>query len=198
MIPPLVIHSGNKKISSVPLELTVVPAKLTDSTYHDIRDIIEVPEQKTPWWYWVLAISSVILLGVLAWLWWKQRKHKPNVAPVNKSGLPLLEETLQRLNKLRVQNLPANAEWKKYYTELTNIFKTYYDGKFRVGVMQKTTDEILLSVDQHLPKDALSELAETLRMADAAKFAKYQPDITRSTTDIDIIEKNVKKLNTVI
>lgn len=197
VIPPLVIHTGNKQISSAPLELTIVPAKLTDSTYHDIRDIIEVPGQRTPWGYWVLAILSAILLGVLAWLWWKQRKQKPVVAPVNISGLPLLEETLQRLGKLKAQNFPAKAEWKKYYTELANIFKAYYEGKFRDGALQKTTDELLMSVDRHLSKESLSELAETLRMADAVKFAKYQPDITRSTTDIDIIEENVKKLDNI-
>lgn len=195
VIPPLVIQAGNKQISSAPLEVTIVPAKLTDSTYHDIRDIIEVPQQKTPWWYWVLAVLSVMLIGVLAWLWWKQRKQTPIIAPVNKSGLPLLEETLQRLGRLRAQNLPANREWKKYYTELTDIFRIYYDRKFRDGALQKTTDELLISADQHLPKDLLSELAETLRMGDAVKFAKYQPDLTRSATDIDIIEKNVKKLD---
>ncbi|MFT3748495.1 MAG: hypothetical protein QM768_09275 [Agriterribacter sp.] len=197
VIPSLVIYTGNKQISSAPLELTIVPAKLTDSAYHDIRDIIEVPEQKTPWWYWVLAILSAILLGMLAWVWWKQRKQKPVVATVNTSGLPLLEKTLQRLNKLKEQNFPAKAEWKKYYTELADIFKTYYEGKFHDGVLQKTTDELLMSVDRHLSKDMLSELAETLRLADAVKFAKYQPDIARSTIDFDIIEKNVKKIDSV-
>ncbi|MFT3949410.1 MAG: BatA domain-containing protein [Agriterribacter sp.] len=197
VIPPLVIHAGNVRSSSAPLELTIIAATLSDSTYHDIRDIIEVPQEKTPWWYWALVILAVILPGILAWLWWKQRKQKPAVAIVNKPSLPLLEETLQRLSKLKAQNLPAKAEWKKYYTELTDIFKTYNEGKFHDGSLQRTTDELLMTVNQRLSKDLLSELAETLRIADAVKFAKYQPDITRSTTDIDIIEKNVKKLDRV-
>ncbi|MCC6288019.1 MAG: hypothetical protein IT249_09045 [Chitinophagaceae bacterium] len=195
VVPPLVVHAGNIQAGSAPLELTIVPATLRDSTYHDIRDIIEVPQEKTPWWYWVLAILSVILLGVLAWLWWKQRKQKPAVAPVNRSALPLLEEALQRLSKLKAQDFPAKGEWKKYYTELTDIFKTYNEGKFHDGSLQRTTDELLMLVNQRLSKDVLSELAETLRIADAVKFAKYQPDVTRSTIDIDVVEKNVKQLD---
>jgi hypothetical protein len=194
VIPPLIIHTANKQAQSTPVALTIIPAKLTDSTYHDIRDIIMVAQQKTTPWYWILsALLSAILLCILAWLWYKKRK--PKTVVVNKSALPLLQETLQQLKKLKAQNLFAKEEWKKYYTELTNIFKTYYEQKFGNGALQKTTDEMLMLANQHLSKDLLSQLAETLRMAEAAKFAKYQPDITRSTIDIDVIETIVKKLD---
>lgn len=194
-IPPLLVHVASKKISSTPLELTIVPAKLAGTEYNDIRDIIDVPEQGTPWWHWALIALAVIVAAAFAWWWIKRKKIKPAPASVRKSSLPLLEKALQRLNQLKAQNLPGKGEWKKYYSELTDIFKTYNEGKFRDGALQKTTDELLMSADQHLPKELLSELAETLRIADAVKFAKYEPEIARSATDIDCIEKNIKKLD---
>lgn len=197
VIPPLVIRAGNKKASSAPLELTIVPAKLTDSTYHDIRDIIAVPEQNTPWWYWALIALAVIIAGAVVWWWLQQRKNKPAAGPALKSSLPLLEEALQRLARLKAQHLPEKGEWKIYYTELTDIFRSFTNSRFHDGALQKTTDELLITMDQHLSKDILSELAETLRIADAVKFAKYEPETTRSFLDIDVIEKILKKLDSV-
>lgn len=196
-IAPLIIHAGNKVIHSNPLELTIIPAKLKGNTYNDIRDIINVPEQKAPWWYWALSALAVIIAGGLVWWWLKRKKIKPVAVPVRKSALPLLEEALQRLRQLKIQNLPEKEEWKRYYSELTDIFKTFSVGKFQDGALQKTTDELLMTMDQHLSKEELSGLAETLRIADAVKFAKYKPEITRSSLDIDIIEKTLKKLDSI-
>lgn len=195
IIPPLIINSGNRSSSSAPLELTIIPAKLRGNTYNDIRDIIDMPEQQMPWWYWVLGTLAIIIAGTLVWWWLKRKKLTPAVIPVHKSSLPLLEEALQRLRQLKVQSLPEKKEWKQYYSELTDVFKTFSVGKFHDGALQKTTDELLIEMNHHLSKEDLSELAETLRIADAVKFAKYQPEITRSYVDIDIMERILKKLD---
>lgn len=195
VIPALVVNIANKKISSHPLDLKIVPVRLIDTAYHDIRDIITIPQQQTPWWYWLLAVLSVIVIAVIVWLWLKNRKKKPEVTKLSKSSLPLLEETLGQLHNLKNQGLPAKGEWKKYYTELTDIFKSFNEKRFHDGTMHKITDELLIKLNDQLTKDSVSEIAETLRIADAVKFAKYQPDISRSDIDVDIIEKIVKKLD---
>ena len=194
-IPPLLINAGNKKISSAPLELVIVPAKLNGNAYNDIRDIIDVPIQKTPWWYWALATLAVLAAAGLIWGWLRKRKTKPVISPTRKSAVSLLEDALQRLRQLKAQHLPEKEEWKAYYSGLTDIFRSYSDEKFHGGAMQKTTDELLMTMDQHLSKDLLSELAETLRIADAVKFAKYTPEISRSSLDIDTVEKVLKALD---
>lgn len=196
-IPVVEIMAGDKKASSPPADLTVVPAQLKDSSYHDIREIISVPVEKTPWWYWVAAALSAILLGVLIWLWIKSRKGKPAVIKESKLSLSALEEAMRQLRELQIQGLPEKGEWKKYYSALTAIIKTYAERKFQNGFLQKTTDEILVSLDPKLSRETLGETAETLRIADAVKFAKYQSDIQQTSLSMQRIEKTIKELDTV-
>jgi hypothetical protein len=196
-IPVVEIMAGNTKTASQLSDLTVVPAQLKDSSYHDIREIINVPVEKTPWWYWVAAALSAILLGMLIWLWIKSRKGKPAIIKESKSSLSALEEAMRQLRELQMQGLPEKGEWKKYYSVLTTIFKIYAERKFPNGFLQKTTDEILVSLDPKLSRETLGETAETLRIADAVKFARYQPDIIQASLSMQLIEKTLKELDNV-
>ncbi|MFT3703266.1 MAG: hypothetical protein QM802_12890 [Agriterribacter sp.] len=193
--PSIDIISDNKKVSAAPLDITIVPAKLKDSTYHDIREIIGVPVEKTPWWYWVAGALSLVLLGVLVWLWIKNSKAKPTAIKQDGSKLSPLEEAIQKLRDLRSQELPEKGEWKKYYSTLGDVLKAYTEKKYHAGYFQKTTDEILIHLNQKLSKEALGEVAETLRISDAVKFARYQPELTQASPSINNIEKTIKSLD---
>ena len=85
------------------------------------------------------------------------------------------------------------GDWKLYYSTLTGIFKNYNEWKYRSGFPQKTTDEILLMLNRGLPKELISGLAGTLRVADAVKFAKYLPEADQAEADIAVIEKTIKQ-----
>ncbi|HEX5024599.1 MAG TPA: hypothetical protein VFV68_04975 [Agriterribacter sp.] len=195
VIPPCRIIVDHKEILSDALEITVIPARLTDSTYHSIREIIDVPAPKTPWWYWLAAILTAIALGVLVWLWIRSRKNSKLVFTVGASSISPIEEAMQKLRALREQGLPEKAEWKKYYVGLTDIFRVYIDRRFKSGSLQQTTDELLVQLSPMLPKSSISEIAETLRIADAVKFAKYQSNTEESTSAVVNIEKAIKELD---
>src|SRR5262249_17512579 len=62
-IPAVTVAVDKKKSKSDSLALYVLPVPLTDSTYHDIRDIIPVQVSPTPWWYWLAGGLSVLVLG---------------------------------------------------------------------------------------------------------------------------------------
>lgn len=198
VVPPVSLMTDKQKISSTPLSLAVVPVHLTDSTYHDIRDIIDVPVQQTPWWYWIAGALSLILAGVLVWLWMRTRKRAPSPPElVEVSGSPL-EEALQQLRELKKAGYLERGEWKLYYSILTGIFKKYNERKYRSGFPQKTTDEMLVALNQRLPKDLISGLAGTLRVADAVKFAKYRPEADQAEADIAVMEKTIKQQDNLI
>jgi len=198
VIPPVALMADKQKISSAPLSLAVVPVHLTDSTYHDIRDIIDVPVPQTPWWYWVAGALSLILIGMLVWLWMRSRKRAPlPLKPVEVKGSPL-EEALQQLRELKRAGYIERGEWKLYYSTLTEVFKNYNERKYRSGFPQKTTDEMLITLNQELPKDMISGLAGTLRVADAVKFAKYRPEADQAEADIAVMEKIIKQQDNLI
>jgi hypothetical protein len=68
------------------------------------------------------------------------------------------------------------SDIKGYHTELTDVLRTYCQGKFGINAMELTTDEILVLVKK---EPALSEvrtlLARILELADLVKFAKLVP-----------------------
>jgi hypothetical protein len=195
-IPALSVNINNRTVYTDSLALTIVPVQLKDSTYHDIREIIDVPDAGTPWWYWVAGILSLAALGILVvWLWLKSRRGKPMAAGANTSARSPLEEALERLRALKSGPFASNEEWKKYFSELTGIFKIYIERKFSSPALQKTTDELLLMLNSMLDKQRISETAEALRISDAVKFARYQPQNDMASASLHSIEKTIRALD---
>ncbi|MBX3254245.1 MAG: BatD family protein [Chitinophagaceae bacterium] len=195
-IPALPAVVGNKTYSTQPVTIAIVPVPLQDSTYHDIHEIINVPGEKTPWWYWVAGILSLLLIGVLIWLWLKTRSKQPVRPAANSTEkLSALQEALEQLRQLQQENLPAKGEWKQYYSTLSGIVKAYSRKRFSLPALQYTTDELLVQLNNGASMDTLSKLAESLRMGDAVKFAKYQPGTEQAFKDITNIETALRELD---
>ena len=195
MIPALNITINKKVVYTDSLPVTIVPVALKDSTYHDIREIIDVQDAKTPWWYYLTGIVSLIALGALVWLWLKRNTGKRPTVGGHAHVLSPLEEALGRLRQLETEQPIAKEEWKNYYTTLTDIFKTYIERKFNIPALQKTTDEVLLFLNSRGGKQMLNGAAEALRISDAVKFARYRPPGEQAALSLHAIEKTIKELD---
>lgn len=194
VIPAVKVTINKKTIHADSMLVTIVPVQLKDSTYHDIREIIAVPDETTPWWYWAAGILSLIALGILTWLWLKSRMAKlPANAPAN--GLSPLQEAMNALRQLEAERLTETGEWKKYYSVLTDVLKRFMERKFQAPAMQKTTGELLLQLKRIQGSGPVSETAEALRVADAVKFARYQPGKDLAAASLHTIEKVIKALD---
>lgn len=193
-IPAIKIIAGKKTIQSDPLSVTIVPVQLRDSTYHDIREIIDVPQERRTWWYYIAGILSFIVLGILIRGWLRSGRRKPFPGgPV--SEVSPLQEALSELRKLSAQQLEHKGEWKVYYSALTDILRRYMERKFQVSAKQKTTGELLLYLKRMDNKAQVSAIAETLRIADAVKFARYRPEIEQANASLQAIEKTIQALD---
>ena len=83
---------------------------------------------------------------------------------------------MQSLGQLQNEQLLYKGEVKKYHTRLSEIFKKYLSRKMEKNMLNLTSSEVLLSLnDTLLSKEKMSLAAGSLRMADAVKFAKYFP-----------------------
>lgn len=194
VIPPVHVVVNKSSLQTDPIAVTIVPAPLTDSAYHGIREIIDVPESKPNRAYRIAGILSAIALAVLLWLWLKSRVARPAIAGSH-VGLSPLQEACNSLKQLSGEKLVEKKEWKKHYSMLTGILKRYVERKFRIPAMQYTTDELLLQVQARLGKDAVADVAETLRVADAVKFARYQPTAGQAEDSAGRIETTLQKLD---
>lgn len=101
--------------------------------------------------------------------------------------LPPHVVAIRALEALHHRKLWQNGKFKTYYSELTDILRTYIAGRYGIGAMEMTSDEILASVrtlaEEELPKKAAMDLTAILRDADLVKFAKAEPDAEQNEND---------------
>ena len=84
---------------------------------------------------------------------------------------------ISALEELQNQKLWQNNKHKEYYSALSDILRTYLDGRFGIGAMEMTSDEIIEATKSlDIPTKNAMDLVYVLRNADLVKFAKASFD----------------------
>jgi hypothetical protein len=187
--------SGKLNTDSVLVNIGYSPADSTNQL-RDIKPVMEVTVPDHFWFYVAAAVLAAIMLSVLFYFYLKNRKKKP--LPMFHSALSPYDEAMKALQELKQYNLDKPEQVKTYHVSLIEIFKKYYSREQAKNMMNKTTGDILMSINEQWKNTVLvSSIAEALRCADAVKFAKYIPGITESgqslgqvKTAIELIEKD--------
>lgn len=175
---------------SIPVTVSFSPFDPTQD-YHDIKDILEV-KQGPDYLKWTLLAAGILLFLTLIWYLLKKYRRKPLVKEEGVSHLKALEEALLALEELQKQGLPE----KQYYTRLNDIIRWFVYRKTRIATMQKTNEEFILQLEKlGLPQEDFISLAQTLRMADAVKFAKFIPTEQEQTQSFRIVRQSIEQIN---
>lgn len=81
------------------------------------------------------------------------------------------------LVELGHRKLWQKGKFKAYYTALTSILRTYISGRWDIGALEITSDEIIMALrDVEMPSASRTDLISILRTADMVKFAKAEPE----------------------
>ncbi|PCH53311.1 MAG: hypothetical protein COC22_02900 [Flavobacteriaceae bacterium] len=146
--------------------------------------------------WWILPI--LILVAVI--LYFIFRKKKKKEAP--KVYIAPIKEALLRLKKLDEKQLLQQNKIKIYYSELTNIIRTYIEKDIHIPALESTTNELIETINDFnessklgISKEIIQELKEVLQSADFVKFAKSKPiieEIKRDRTAVENILKNTQ------
>jgi hypothetical protein len=163
--PPVVLHVQ----TSLPPEAS--------SRIADIKPVRKLPG-RIPRWTWLAlgAAVAAFLAGLITTRLWKNRdKLVPSAPPV-----PAHVIALRALQALKNRNLLEQDECKPFYTELSDILRTYLEGRFHLNAPDETTEEIVeeMSRSPELSGAQRNILQEFMRQADMVKFAKGHPDRT--------------------
>ncbi len=199
-IPRQKILINNKPFfsDSLLIEIRDVAVDTTQQNLYDIKPIIEVdkPSEGTPVWVIYLLLGLVLIAGVCYYLFFRKKK-KEKEAEVK---LPPFEEAIQHLEKLDNDNLLSNNEYKKYYSELTDVLKKYLDEKVYDNALESTSDELITQLELlrdsgKLPisKEVIQNLSKVLRTSDLVKFAKSQPDEGTAKVDRNTVENMLRE-----
>ena len=165
-------------------EQFVVKTFQIDSTATTVRDLKPQMTLKLRFaefgGYLGISFGLLLLLGLAVYLLIrhlaKQGKH---ISDLFKPAPPVPAHivAIEALEKLRDEKLWQNNKHKLYYSGLSDILRTYLAGRFEVGAMEMTSDEIAdalrsIEIGQKQKMDLLS----VLRDADLVKFAKATPE----------------------
>jgi hypothetical protein len=68
--------------------------------------------------------------------------------------------------------------------------------QFHISSFQRTSEELIVQLKQvEMPKDDFISLAQTLRMTDFVKFAKYRPSPEDDKLNYDVITNSIEAMD---
>jgi len=195
-IPPIRINYRNNSDNILhfsetdPILLVVMPVDVDMQA--DIRDIKAIKEvgitfkEILPY----LLILLVIIGGVILVIYYlkKRRASDGEVAiPKIDPKIPPHVYAYEALETLEKKKMWQKGEIKSYYSELTEIIRTYIELQFNVNAMEMTSDEVLFEVPRSgIDNSSVKLLSGLLQLADMVKFAKWKP----SNSEHEVSMKN--------
>ncbi len=126
-----------------------------------------------PWLLLLLAAACVAY-----WLWRRRRRDEGEDVPRRSAILPRLphEEAYEALDRLEASNLLERGEIKEYHIVVSEIIRTYVEGRFDVYALEMTTGEVIEGLgDRGLEGGTLGAFHDFLGACDLVKFAKLRP-----------------------
>jgi hypothetical protein len=178
---PFVDSDRTDTIATTPIFLNVLTMP-TDTMQHiaDIKTIYQLPVGWADIRPWLLLIGAILLgialIGLVVYMLVRWKNDKP-IFGTPKPVEPPHITALRELDLLRNEKLWQNNRTKIYYTRLSDIVRTYIEGRFGVAAMEMTSDEILHGL-QHFgfeDNNLVNRLNKLLRLSDLVKFAKMEP-----------------------
>ncbi len=183
---------------SLIVSVSSVDVDTVTKEFYDIKPLIPVEKNNAsiPFYVWVI-LGSLLLLAVLLWY---ILKRKPLSQEEEEALLPPYDRALLELKRLEKSKYLIQEEYKKYYSELTEIVRSYLEEDVHISALESTTDQLIAKLE--LMKDAgeLKIEDETIRQfkrildtADLVKFARSKPESSRAEEDRKAIEQIVIK-----
>jgi len=130
-----------------------------------------------------LLLNLAALLFALRYHLSKRGKHLSDLFKPAPPAPPHVE-AIRALEGLHNQKLWQNNKHKAYYSGLTDILRRYLAGRYGIGALEMTSDEIIETMrPEELPDKARMDLTAILRDADLVKFAKATPEAEQNEAD---------------
>ena len=168
-----VLLIDKKNIATQPLPIKVLPVNISNmQDYHDIKEIIEV-EPETDWLFWgEIATAIILTLLLLFFIISYFIKKKPT--KTIKQKVTSIDDILQQIDALHP--LIKTHQYKPLFTQLISITRQFSDVQLQTTTLTKTTDEYMVLLKGKVGNEPTQvQYYQLLRLADAVKFAKYQP-----------------------
>lgn len=182
VFPAIPVFSSDSQLlgttNPLPFEVTTLPVDTT-LAIKDINQPVRVPltfKEVLP--IILIALGVLLLIALIVYMVMRFAKNrKPKEVKVKaKPKIKPHITALAKLEELRRKKLWEEGNVKEYYSELTDIIRTYMEGRWDINAMELVTDEIMSELHRiNLPEETCAMMKQILETADLVKFAKWQP-----------------------
>ena len=179
-IPPFEVAVDNKTYHSKALALKVysVPVDtLHPEQFFPPKNIHEIPLEWSDIAPLVYSIIAMLVLGGLTiFLIVRYRNNKPIIKIIKiEPKLPPHQVAMQKIEAIKANKEIQRQDPKSYYTELTDVLRTYMKDRFGFNALEMTSSEIIERLNAERDQQSIGELSVLFETADLVKFAKHAP-----------------------
>ncbi|MCK5442969.1 MAG: hypothetical protein KAJ23_13855, partial [Maribacter sp.] len=189
---------------SLQVNVATVPVDTLAQKMFDIKPLIQVEKSDAGLWKILLIILAILgLIGGL--VYWFVLRKKPLTEEEKEALLPPYDRALLELKKLDNSKYLIKDEYKQYYSELTDIVRSYLEEDVHVSALESTTNELINKLEMlkdagelKLEDDTIKQFKNILQTADLVKFAKSKPPTSVAHQDRKAVEQIVVKTHDAI
>ncbi len=142
----------------------------------EIRGPLAIPRSLMALLPWLLLGAGLVALAY----WMYRRGRDEPSAELGRVVLPGLphEDAYEALDELEGAGLLERGAIKEFHIRVSEIIRTYVEGRFEVYALEMTTPEVIAGLDsRELDEEVLGEFASFLDLCDLVKFAKVRPGV---------------------
>ncbi len=200
-LPSQMIEINGKHFFTDSLLINVanVAVDTTAQKMYDIKPIINIEKSRSiPWGliFWILGI--LLVLGAL--LYWFVFRKKPLSEEEKVALLPPFDRAILGLKQLEKSKYLIQDDYKSYYSELTDIVRSYLEEEVQVSALESTTDQLIDKLEMmkdagklKLEHETIQQFKKVLQTSDLVKFAKSKPETSVAEADRKSVEQIVIK-----
>lgn len=188
-IPPMEVMVDNKPYLSKALALKVysMPVDtLHPDQYFGPKSVMKPDFVWADWYLFIACIVFLIPLVILLIYFIKRfADNKPIIKKISvKPKLPAHIIAINKIEQIKNEKIWQKGLSKEYYTELTDILRSYLVDRFGINAKEMTSGEIIDKLMSSKDILSISELKELFETADLVKFAKLIPHMDENDSNL--------------
>ena len=174
-----------------------VPVDTLTQKMYDIKPIVDVDKNYAGLWkslLWILLIALVV--GAFIYFYFIRKKKLTEEE--KEALLPPYDRALLELKRLENSKYLIQDEYKKYYSELTAIVRSYLEEDANISALESTTNQLIEKMELlkdagelRLKEETIKQFQKILQTADLVKFARSKPPTAQAEHDRKAIEQIV-------